>query len=65
MTQVERMMGHPTSSSTHIYALQQPSQLGRCLEVTEYVISEIRKAVPAAFHRDFIALKLVKRSQNA
>jgi hypothetical protein len=65
MAQIERMMGHRKSSSTDIYALQQTSQLGRCLEVTEYVIDEISKAVPAAFHRDFTALKLVNGTQNA
>lgn len=64
MVQIERMMGHRKSSSTDIYALQQPSQLGRCLEVTEQVIEQIAKAAPAAFHRDFTALKLVKGMKN-
>jgi hypothetical protein len=49
------MLGHVKSTTSDIYALPNPAQIGRALAVTESIISDIEKLCPNAFHRTFTA----------
>lgn len=49
------MLGHHKTSTSDLYALFQPANLGRALAVTEAIIDEIEALVPGAFYRDFTA----------
>jgi hypothetical protein len=48
--QGEIMLGHRKASSSDVYALFEPGQLGRALAVTNQIIEEIERTVPGAFH---------------
>ena len=43
------MLGHHKPSTSDIYALYDPANLGRALAVTEAIIDEIEALVPGAF----------------
>ena len=43
------MLGHHKASTSDIYALPDPANLGRVLAVTERIIDQIEKAAPGAF----------------
>ena len=51
------MLGHVKSTTSDIYALPEPSQIGRALAVTESIIDDIEKLCPNAFHRKHTAKK--------
>ncbi len=58
--QGEIMLGHRKMSSSDIYALFEPGQLGRALAVTNEIIEEIETRVPGAFHRKGTGLQLLE-----
>ena len=45
-------LGHQKTSTSDLYALRQPSNLGLALAATESLIDEIEKLAPGAFYRD-------------
>jgi hypothetical protein len=49
------MLGHHKTSTSDLYALLQPTNLGRALAATEAIIDEIEALCPGAFYRDFTA----------
>lgn len=49
--QGEMMLGHVRASTSDIYALRDPANLGLALAVTEAIIDEICALAPGAFHR--------------
>jgi hypothetical protein len=49
------MAGHVPMNISDIYALPEPSNLGRALAVTEGIIGEIEAFTPGAFYREFTA----------
>ena len=51
------MLGHVKSTTSDIYALPNPAQIGRALEVTESIIEDIEKLCPNAFQRTYSAQK--------
>jgi len=51
------MLGHVKSTTSDIYALPDPAQIGRALAVTESIIEDIEKLCPNAFHRNYTAKK--------
>jgi hypothetical protein len=57
--QGEKMLGHRKVSTSDVYALMEPGQLGRALAVTEAIVDEIEKLAPGAFHRERTGLRLV------
>jgi hypothetical protein len=48
-TQGEIMLGHRKASTSDIYALFDPANLGIALSVTEQIMNEIETAAPGAF----------------
>jgi hypothetical protein len=48
------MLGHVKSTTSDIYALPNPAQIGRALAATESIISDIEKLCPNALHRKHI-----------
>lgn len=46
------MLGHHKTSTSDLYALFEPSNLGRALAVTEAIIDEIETLAPGAFYRE-------------
>jgi hypothetical protein len=48
-------LGHHKASTSDLYALFDPANLGLALAVTEAVIDEIEALAPGAFYRDFTA----------
>lgn len=50
------MAGHVPMTVSDIYALPDPSNLGRALAVTEAIIEEINQAAPGAFYRNLTAM---------
>jgi hypothetical protein len=50
------MLGHVQPTTSDIYAVQDPTHLGRALAVTTAIIGEVEKLAPGAFYRDFTAL---------
>lgn len=52
--QGEMMLGHRKASTSDIYALPDPANLGAALAATEAIIDEIKELCPAAY-RDFTA----------
>lgn len=66
--QGEIMLGHRKTSSSDIYALFEPSMLGRAVAVTDGIIEEIEKLAPGAFHRKDTGaeiIPLIQGKQNA
>ena len=59
-TQGQMMLGHQKASTSDIYALFDPFNLGVALRVTEEIISEIEAIEPGAFRVPIVNLKLVK-----
>ena len=57
--QGEIMLGHRKASTSDVFALFEPSQLGRALAVTKDIIDEIDKMAPGAFHRSDAGLRVV------
>ncbi|MEM8695221.1 MAG: hypothetical protein AAGE05_04270 [Pseudomonadota bacterium] len=53
--QGKMMLGHHKASTSDIYALPDPVNLGRALAVTEAIIDEIEALAPGAFYRTFTA----------
>lgn len=53
--QGEIMLGHAKASTSDIYALPDPANLGLALAATESIIDDIEQLVPSAFHRSFTA----------
>ena len=49
--QGEMMLGHVRTSTSDIYAVRDPANLGLALSATESIIDDICALVPAAFHR--------------
>lgn len=49
--QGEMTLGHVRASTSDIYALRDPANLGLALAATESIIDEIAALVPGAFHR--------------
>lgn len=47
--QGEIMLGHRKTSTSDVYALFEPGQLGRALAVTNQIIEKIEQSVPGAF----------------
>jgi hypothetical protein len=50
------MLGHHKPTTSDLYALLDPANLGRALAVTEAIIDEIEKRAPGAFYRDLTAI---------
>lgn len=63
--QGEIMLGHRKMSTSDVYALFEPSQLGRALAVTNDIIDEIEAAVTGAFHRRGTGLQVLEGAQRA
>ena len=53
--QGEIMLGHHKLSTSDVYALPDPANLGRALAATEAIIDEIEKKAPGAFYRNLTA----------
>jgi integrase len=53
MSQISRFMGHQKASTTDIYALRMPGQLGAVLQGIEAIIDEIEAMTPGAYQIDF------------
>jgi len=53
--QGEMMLGHVKTSTSDIYALPDPANLGLALAATESIIADIEKLVPNAFYRTVTA----------
>ena len=53
--QGQMMLGHIKASTSDIYALPDPANLGMALSVTESIIEEIIKEAPLAYHRKHTA----------
>ncbi|MES2339566.1 MAG: hypothetical protein V4537_15855 [Pseudomonadota bacterium] len=53
--QGEIMLGHVKASTSDIYALRDPANLGLALAATESIIDDICALVPSAFHRTVTA----------
>jgi hypothetical protein len=49
------MAGHVPMTTSDIYALPDPANLGRALAVTKAIIDEIDQLAPGAFYRTFTA----------
>ncbi len=65
--QGEMMLGHRKASTSDIYALPDPANLGLALAVTEQIIDEIEALCPGAYRNftaDGGALKVVKGGKN-
>jgi hypothetical protein len=62
--QGQMMLGHVKYSTSDIYAIPDPANLGLALRATESIIDEIEKLAPGAFYRNVTAngraLKVVK-----
>ena len=58
--QGEIMLGHRKASTSDLYALFDPANLGLALEATTAIIEEIEKLVPGAFTGTAPELKLVE-----
>lgn len=54
--QGELMLGHRKASTSDVYALFEPGQLGRALAVTEAIIAEIDALAPGAYSPAFTGL---------
>lgn len=63
--QGEIMLGHRKASTSDVYALFEPSQLGRALAVTNDIIDEIEALAPGAFHRNDTGLRAITGGVNA
>lgn len=50
------MLGHVQPTTSDIYALQNPANLGKVLAFNSWVVDEIEKRAPGAFYRDLTAL---------
>lgn len=61
-------LGHHKASTSDVYALRQPGNLGLALAATESVIDEIEKLAPGAFYRDDTAtggsVASIRRAKN-
>lgn len=61
-------LGHHKTSTSDLYALRQPANLGVALAATESVIDEIEKLAPGAFYRDDTAtggsIASIRRASN-
>lgn len=62
--QGEIMLGHRKTSSSDIYALFEPSMLGRAVAVTDGIIEEIEKLAPGAFHRKDTGAEIIPLIQG-
>lgn len=65
--QGEMMLGHRRASTSDIYALPDPANLGRALSATEEIIAEIEAKVPQSyriFTADIASLKIVQGGKN-
>jgi hypothetical protein len=66
--QGEIMLGHVKSSTSDIYALPDPANLGMALAATESIIDEVEKLSPGAFYRTGTAktvlLSVIKGGRN-
>ena len=51
------MLGHVQPTTSDIYAIADPSHLGRVLDVTARIIDEIEAITPGAFYRGFTAVE--------
>ena len=58
--QGEIMLGHQKASTSDIYALFDPANLGVALKVTEAIIEEIEALTPGAFSAPEVGLKLIE-----
>lgn len=63
--QGEIMLGHRKPSTSDVYALFEPSQLGRALAVTNDIIDELESMVPGAFHRRSTGLRVIEGALTA
>ena len=54
--QWKRMLGHHKNSTSDLYALFEPSNLGKALAVTNEIIESIENAVPGAFSSPFVGV---------
>ena len=59
------MLGHRKPTTSDVYAPFDAGYLGRALEVTEAIISEISAICPGAFRRNNTGLKLIKGALSA
>lgn len=64
-TQGEIMLGHRKASTSDLYALFDPANLGLALEVTASIIDEIEALVPGAFTGNAPDLRIVQGGANA
>jgi len=62
--QGEIMLGHVRASTSDIYALRDPANLGRALAATESIIDDICALVPGAFHRTDTANRANDNQEN-
>ena len=53
--QGKMMLGHGKASTSDIYALPDPANLGRALAATESIIDQIESECRGAFYRTFTA----------
>jgi len=53
--QGQMMLGHVKYSTSDIYAIPDPANLGLALGATESILDEIEKLAPGAFYRNFTA----------
>lgn len=61
----QMMLGHCKATTSDVYAPFVTGYLGRALEVTEAIISEISQACPGAFRRSHTGLRLVQGAASA
>jgi hypothetical protein len=59
-TQGQMMLGHRKASTSDVYALFDPNNLGLALSVTEEIMDEIERLSPGAFRVPTVDLKVVK-----
>lgn len=64
-TQGEMMLGHRKASTSDLYALFDPANLGLALAATEAIIEEIEGLCPGAFTGNAPELRLVAGGKNA
>lgn len=62
--QGEMMLGHVRASTSDIYALRDPANLGLALAATESIIDEICALAPGAFHRTDTANRALNDQDN-
>ena len=62
--QGERMLGHRKASTSDVYALQEPGQLGRALAATTEIINEIEALAPGAFYPSANIVPLAKAERH-